>query len=108
MRIVFVFLQLFLVKAAIVGAAGAAFHAALGLWVGVQANRVRCVFDDEALEFYNLKSSGAKGRDADDVDPRLERKPDNFAKGTPNRWKYESITGYRFYPSLETPVMCIM
>ena len=91
--------------------AGAAFHAVLAMWVGVQANRVRCVFDKQAVEFYNLKGSGTKftAKSADDVDPRLERKPDNWmVRGTPNRWNYKTITGYRIYPSLEAPVICVL
>jgi Protein of unknown function (DUF3119) len=94
--------------------AGAAFHAALGVWVGVQGNRVRTVFDDEALEFYNVKGSSAtflnkERKNADRVDPRLEKKPNNWLLNrTPNRWKYETITGYRFYPNLDAPVLCIL
>jgi len=70
------------------------------LWV--QTRRVRCVFEKDSFEFYNIKgpkldlTAGA----------RLEQKPDNYVSGTINRWKYDTITNYGFFPSLDFPVIC--
>lgn len=90
------------------GLYGAVFHLALAGWVGAQASRVRAVFEKDAIEFYNLKGTGTKftARPADD--PNLERKPDNWLVKTANRWKYKTITGYQFYPSLDVPVLTIL
>ena len=70
------------------------------LWV--QTRRVRCVFEKDSFEFYNIKgpkldlNNGAK----------LVQKPDNYVSGTINRWKYDTITNYGFFPSLDVPVIC--
>ena len=84
----------------------------LGGWIGVQANRVRCVFDKEAVEFYNLKGSTSshliEENYAADIDPTLEHKSPNWLTRTPNRWNYKTISGYRFYPSINFPVICVL
>ena len=36
---------------------------------------------------------------------KLVQKPDNYVAGTINRWSYDSITNYGFFPSLEFPVI---
>jgi len=91
------------------GLLGTAFHVVLAGWIGLQANRVRTVFDDKAIEFYNLKGMGSAYLAKPAKDQRLQKKPDNWlVKGTPNRWNYATITGYRFYPSVEFPVVCIL
>lgn len=91
------------------GLLGAGFHVALAGWIGLQANRVRAVFDDKAIEFYNLKGMGSSYLAKEAMDPRLQRKPGNWlVEQSPNRWNYETITGYRFYPAQEFPVVCIM
>ena len=70
------------------------------LWV--QTRRVRCVFEKDGFEFYNIK-----GHKLDlDNGARLEKKPDNYVSGTQNRWKYDTIINYGFFPSLEYPVIC--
>jgi len=92
------------------GQMGMLFHLVLSGWLGVQANRVRTVFDKEAIEFYNLKGSGVKYQARPALcDDRLQRKPNNWMVGhTPSRWNYETITGYYFYPSIEFPVVTIL
>lgn len=70
------------------------------LWV--QTRRVRCVFEKDSFEFYNIKGPSLdfeKGA-------WLEKKPDNYVSGTPNRWKYDTIINYGFFPSQEFPVIC--
>ena len=70
------------------------------MWV--QTRRVRCVFEKDAFEFYNIK-----GPHLDlDKGARLEHKPNNYVADTPNRWKYDTIVNYGFFPSLEFPVIC--
>jgi hypothetical protein len=70
------------------------------LWV--QTRRVRCVFEKDAFEFYNIK-----GPHLDlEKGAWLERKPNNFVVGTVNRWRYDTVTSYGFFPSLEFPVIC--
>ena len=68
----------------------------------VQTLRVRCVFEKDSFEFYNIK-----GHKLDlDNGARLEEKPANYVSGTQNRWTYDSIVNYGFFPSLEYPVIC--
>lgn len=71
------------------------------LWV--QTLRVRCVFHKDAFEFYNLKGPGTLDLEKG---ARLERKPDNYVSGTRNRWSYDKIINYGFFPSLDFPVIC--
>lgn len=70
------------------------------LWV--QTRRVRCVFENDSFEFYNIK-----GPKLDlDNGAKLVQKPDNYVSGTINRWKYDTIINYGFFPSLDFPVIC--
>ncbi len=81
----------------IIGVSGGLFHLLFAALLGVQTRRVRCVFEKDAFEFYNLKGPGLQ---------RLEIKPDNYVAGTRNRWKYDSIINYGFFPSEQFPVIC--
>lgn len=83
----------------LVGVSGGLFHMVFSALLWVQTRRVRLVFEKDAFEFYNIKGPGL------DLDNggRLERKPDNYVSGTVNRWKYDTITNYRFFPSLDFP-----
>jgi len=61
----------------------------------VQTKRVRCVFEKDGFEFYNIVGPGLdleKGA-------KLVKKPDNYVSGTRNRWKYDKIINYGFFPS---------
>ena len=39
---------------------------------------------------------------------RLTRKPSNFVTKTENKWTYDKVTGYQFYPSIELPLICYL
>jgi Protein of unknown function (DUF3119) len=86
----------------IIGVAGGLFHMLFATLLWIQTRRVRCVFEKDSFEFYNIKGpkldleNGAK----------LEQKPDNYVAGTINRWKYDKIINYGFFPSLDFPVIC--
>ena len=86
----------------LVGIFGGGFHVLFGALLWVQTLRVRCVFEKDSFEFYNVKgpkcdlNKGAK----------LVKKPDNYVAGTVNRWDYDKITNYGFFPSDEYPVIC--
>lgn len=86
----------------LVGVTGGLFHMLFATLLWVQTRRVRCVFEKDSFEFYNIKgpkldlNNGAK----------LVQKPDNYVSGTINRWKYNTITNYGFFPSLDFPVIC--
>lgn len=68
----------------------------------MQARRVRCVFEKDGFEFYNIK-----GPHLDlEKGAYLEKKPANYVAGTRNRWKYDTIINYGFFPSFEFPVIC--
>ena len=86
----------------IIGVSGGLFHLLFAALLWIQTRRVRCVFEKDAFEFYNIK-----GPHLDlERGGYLERKPDNYVAGTLNRWKYDSITNYGFFPSEEFPVIC--
>lgn len=86
----------------LVGVCGGLFHMLFATLLWVQTRRVRCVFEKDGFEFYNIK-----GHKLDlDNGARLEQKPDNYVSGTRNRWKYDTIINYGFFPSLEYPVIC--
>ena len=85
-----------------IGLCGGMFHLLFAALLWVQTLRVRCVFEKDGFEFYNIKGPGL------DLDNGawLEKKPDNYVAGTRNRWTYDSITNYGFFPSEEFPVIC--
>lgn len=85
-----------------IGLCGGLFHLLFAGLLWVQTRRVRCVFEKDGFEFYNIKGPGL------DLDNGawLEKKPDNYVAATRNRWTYDSITNYGFFPSEEFPVIC--
>lgn len=86
----------------LIGVAGGLFHMLFASLLWVQTRRVRCVFEKDGFEFYNIK-----GPKLDlEQGAWLERKPDNYVAGTQNRWQYDQITNYGFFPSLDFPVIC--
>lgn len=80
------------------------------MWVGFQANRVRAIFDNQAVEFLNRKGLNTPWMAVEaKCDPRLTTKPNNWLLGdSANRWNYETITGYYFYPSEILPIVTIL
>lgn len=86
----------------LIGLSGGLFHLLFAALLWVQTRRVRCVFEKDGFEFYNIKGPGL------DLEKGawLQKKPDNYVAGTRNRWKYDSITNYGFFPSEEFPVIC--
>jgi Protein of unknown function (DUF3119) len=86
----------------LIGIMGGGFHILFAALLWIQTLRVRCVFEKDGFEFYNIK-----GPHLDlDNGAWLQRKPDNYVAGTINRWKYDSIVNYGFFPSEEFPVIC--
>jgi hypothetical protein len=86
----------------LIGILGGGFHLLFAALLWVQTRRVRCVFERDAFEFYNIK-----GPHLDlERGAWLEKKPDNYVAATRNRWTYDDITNYGFFPSLEYPVIC--
>jgi hypothetical protein len=86
------------------GAAAAGFHVVLASLLWVQTNRVRCVFDEEGFEFYNIKGPGLNL----DKGAWLEKKPGNFVTEARNRWSYDKIVDYEFFPSVDFPLIIYM
>mmetsp|Transcript_24234 Transcript_24234/g.67534 ORF Transcript_24234/g.67534 Transcript_24234/m.67534 type:complete len:260 (-) Transcript_24234:259-1038(-) len=85
-----------------IGIMGGCFHLLFAALLWVQTRRVRCVFERDAFEFYNIK-----GHKLDlDKGARLETKPSNYVTGSSNRWRYDSIIHYGFFPSERFPVIC--
>lgn len=86
----------------LIGVCGGLFHLLFAALLWVQTRRVRLVFHKDGFEFYNIKGPGL------DLDNGawLERKPDNYVVGTQNRWTYDSVINYGFFPSIEFPVIC--
>ncbi|KAL7574932.1 hypothetical protein ACA910_010758 [Epithemia clementina (nom. ined.)] len=86
----------------LIGLSGGLFHLLFAGLLWVQTRRVRCVFEKDAFEFYNIK-----GPHLDlERGAHLESKPANYVSGTRNRWKYDSITNWGFFPSEVFPVIC--
>jgi Protein of unknown function (DUF3119) len=83
----------------LIGVSGGLFHLVFAGLLWVQTRRVRCVFEKDAFEFYNIKGPGLDF----DKGAYLERKPNNYVSGTVNRWKYDSITNVRCFPSPDWP-----
>ena len=86
----------------LMGMAGNCLHVVLAALFWVQTLRVRCVFEEDGFEFYNLKGDMKLSNDK----AKLTRKPKNFVTSTENKWSYDKVTGYQFYPSLEYPLIC--
>ena len=76
-----------------IGLGAAAFHLALAAFLWSQTNRVRLVFQKDSFELFNLSNSGT----------HLKEKPSNYVAGTVNRWKYDDIVDYGFFPSVNYP-----
>lgn len=86
----------------LIGIFGGGFHVIFAALLWVQTKRVRCVFEKDAFEFYNIQG---KGLDLE-KGAKLVKKPDNYVSGTRNRWKYDKIINYGFFPSMDFPVIC--
>jgi len=87
----------------LIGIFGGGFHILFATLLWVQTARVRCVFEKDGFEFYNVKGPGL---DYENGKAELVKKPDNYVAGTQNRWSYDSIINYGFFPSEEFPVIC--
>lgn len=85
----------------VIGVSGGAFHMLFASLLWVQTQRVRLVFEKDSFEFYNIKGPGLDLENG----AWLERKPDNYVSGTVNRWKYDTVTNWNFFPSIEYPVI---
>ena len=86
----------------LVGIFGCGFHLLFASLLLVQTARVRCVFGKDNFEFYNVQG---KGLDLD-KGAKLVKKPANYVSGTENKWTYDSIINYGFFPSEGFPVIC--
>jgi hypothetical protein len=86
----------------LIGIAGGAFHLLFAALLWVQTRRVRAVFDDEGFEFYNIKGNELDLQNG----AYLEEKPGNWQSGTRNRWSYDTIINYGFFPSVDYPLLC--
>lgn len=86
----------------LIGVSGGIFHMLFAALLWVQTRRVRCVFEKDSFEFYNIKGPKLDLNNG----AWLEKKPANYVSGTPNRWKYDKIINYGFFPTLEFPVIC--
>ena len=80
---------------AAVGLGAAAFHLALAAFLSSQTKRVRLVFEQDSFELYNLSNDGKT----------LKEKPSNYVAGTTNRWTYDSVVDYGFFPSVDYPLI---
>jgi len=88
----------------LIGIFGAGFHVVFAALLWIQTTRVRLVFEKDSMEFYNVK-----GKACDlEQGAKLVKKPSNYVAGTANRWDYDDIINYGFFPSLEFPVICYM
>lgn len=87
----------------LIGISGGGFHILFATLLWVQTSRVRCVFEKDGFEFYNVKGPRL---DYENGKAELVRKPDNYVSGTRNRWKYDTIINYGFFPSEDFPVIC--
>ena len=86
------------------GTIGNCIHVLLATLFWVQTLRVRCVFEEDGFEFYNLKGD----MDMTKKKSKLTRKPGNFVTKTENKWNYDKVTGYQFYPSIQYPLICYL
>jgi len=87
----------------LIGIFGGGFHLLFATLLWVQTARVRCVFEKDGFEFYNVKGPRL---DYEHGKAELVKKPDNYVAGTRNRWKYDTIINYGFFPSEDFPVIC--
>lgn len=87
----------------LIGIFGGGFHILFATLLWVQTSRVRCVFEKDSFEFYNVRGPRL---DYENGKAELVKKPDNYVSGTPNRWKYDTIINYGFFPSKDFPVIC--
>jgi hypothetical protein len=70
----------------------------IGVLLGVQAGRVRFLFDGDSMEV-KVAKKGEGDADA------LGDSGQNFAVGGKNRWKYSTFTDWFFIPSKDFPIL---
>lgn len=75
-----------------------------GVFLAVQAKRIRFVFDDDAFELKNVSSSPSSSISSKDVD-NLKKSGENFVVGGENRWRYDTFVNYDFFPSVNFPIL---
>lgn len=81
----------------------ASVSAFLHLWFAIflvdRAQRIRCVFEDDAFVMKDIYSSENKVQD----EMTLRKK--NYVVGGANRWKYKHFVNYSFFPSVHIPIL---
>ena len=80
-------------RLAMIGLSAAALHVALAGFIWSQTKRVRLVFYEDNFELFNLSNSGKS----------LKEKPSDYVTGTANRWRYDDIVDYGFFPNETNP-----
>ncbi|KAM3574843.1 hypothetical protein VYU27_003268 [Nannochloropsis oceanica] len=68
--------------------------AVIGAFLASRTQRVRFVFDEEAMEVMTVGEDG-----------ELSMERENFAVGGRNRWAYNTFTNWEFYPSPQVPIL---
>ena len=65
----------------------------LAAYLSSMTKRVRLVFGKEGFELFNLSNTGEY----------LMEKHSNYVSGVANRWRYDDVVEYGFFPSVHNP-----
>ena len=88
----------------LVGALGGTFITLLGVLFAIQARRIRFVFNEQYFEIKTVEqttttTAGSKGIVV------LKDSGENFVVGGANRWAYTTFVNWKFFPSLDVPIL---
>jgi hypothetical protein len=92
----------------LVGAFGGCFITLLGVLFAIQARRIRFVFNEQYFEIKTVEQTTTT-TDTDGSSSKgivvLKDSGENFVVGGANRWAYTSFVNWKFFPSLEVPIL---
>jgi hypothetical protein len=90
----------------LVGALGGTFITLLGVLFAIQARRIRFVFNEKYFEIKTVEQTTTPDTDSSSKGiVVLKDSGENFVVGGANRWAYTTFVDWKFFPSLDVPIL---
>jgi len=87
----------------LVGSFGGGFITLLGALFAVQASRIRFVFNEQYFEIKTVDKTNTANSSSKAI--VLKESGENFVVGGANRWAYTTFVNWKFFPSLDIPIL---
>lgn len=81
---------------------GGGFITLLGVLFAVQASRIRFIFNEQ---YFEIKTVDKTITDSSGKAIVLKESGENFVVGGANRWAYTTFVNWKFFPSLDIPIL---